>query len=300
LAPQHDTTRFDIPTVAFYGETDEWSTAALLHSEPLIERSRLHAWKIRPHRHSNLLQLFWLSEGHGLARFDTDALALNAPCIAVIPERCVHEFQWSHASEGYALSIASALTQELRSSLGLSNDAFRHATVLQAGDDARYLDMLFRRIQSEYSGEAQFQEAALESLVRALAVWIARHTSGEFRTSKPASRGSIHFSRFSKLVDEHHREHWNVNEYAHALGVSPSHLNAVCHRHGGTSAKRLIQARILLAARRELAYTDKSIADVAAALGFPDASYFTRFFRRSMRMTPREFRRRSGTHAGQH
>jgi AraC family transcriptional activator of pobA len=288
----------DVPTVAFYGETGDWSTAALLHSEPLFERSRMHAWRIRPHRHSNLVQLFWLSRGQGTAHFDAEARELTAPCIAVVPERCVHEFHWAQESVGFAISLESTLIQELRSQLGLGDDAFRHANVLEAGDDAGYLDMLFQHIQSEYRGEAELQEAALDSLVRALAVWIARHAPAQFALTAPASRGSIHFGRFSKLLERHHKEHWNVTDYAGSLGVSPSHLNTVCHEHGGASAKRLIQARVLLAARRELAYTDKSIADIASGLGFSDASYFTRFFKRSMQMTPKEYRRRSGTLAG--
>lgn len=296
MEPQ--TSHPDVPTVAFYGETGDWSTAALLHSEPLFERSRMHAWRIRPHRHSNLVQLFWLSGGHGTARFDADTRELSAPCIAVVPERCVHEFHWAQESVGFAISLESTLVRELRSQLGLSDDAFRHANVLEAGDDATYLDMLFDHIQSEYRGEADLHEAALDSLVRALAVWIARHAPAEFALTAPASRGSIHFARFSRLLDRHHKDHWNITDYADALGVSASHLNAICREHGGTSAKRLVQARVLLAARRELAYTDKSISDISTGLGFSDASYFTRYFRRSMQMTPKEFRRRSGTQAG--
>jgi len=232
--------RRDVPTVAFYGEAGDWSTAALLHSEPLFERSRMHAWRIRPHRHNNLVQLFWLSRGHGTARFDAEARELAAPCIAVIPERCVHEFDWSEESAGFAISLESTLVQELHSQLGLADEAFRHAGVLEAADDAGYLDMLFRHIQAEYSGEAELHEAALDSLIRALAVWIARQAPAGFALTAPASRGSIHFGRFAQLLDRHHKEHWNVTDYAGSLGVSPSHLNTICREHGGASAQRLI------------------------------------------------------------
>jgi AraC family transcriptional activator of pobA len=288
----------DVPSVAFYGEAGDWSTAALLHSEPLFERSRMHAWRIRPHRHDNLVQLFWLSAGQGTAIFDAEQIELVSPCIAVVPERCVHEFNWSQASIGFAISLASTLVNELRSQLGLGDTAFRNASVLEAGDDAGYLNVLFEQIQTEYRIDSELQEAALDSLVRALAVWIARHAPAEFATTSPASRGSIHFGRFSQLLDLHHEAHWSVTDYADALGLSASHLNSICQEHGGASAKKLIQARVLLAARRELAYTDKSIADIASGLGFTDASYFTRYFRRGIRMTPKEYRRRSGTQAG--
>jgi len=288
----------NVQTVAFYGEDGEWSTAALLHSEPLVERSRLHAWRISPHRHSSLVQVFWLAAGHGTARFDADVHELRAPCVAVVPENCVHEFDWSHDCDGFALSLASALVQELRTGPGLSDDCFGRTNVLDASDDPDYPDRLFRSIQDEYGNQAILREAALDSLIRTLAIWIARHLTNDDDRPAAGSRGSIHFSRFAALLDEHHKAQWNVADYAGAIGVSPSHLNSIAQQYGGGSAKRLIQNRLLLAARRQLTYTDKSIVDVARSVGFSDASYFTRFFKRSMHMTPKEYRRRSGTLAG--
>jgi len=287
----------EVPTVAFYGEAGDWSTAALLHSELLIERSSLHAWRIRPHRHSNLVQLFWLATGRGTARFDSQARWLESPCIAVVPERCVHEFEWSQDSTGFALSLACVLIHELHAQLGLSDSMFRQAAVLEVSEDTDYIDTLFRQIQTEYSCEQELREIALDSLARSLAVWIARRAPVRPR-SEPARRSKLHFGRFTSLLEQHHREQWTVAGYAHAIGVSASHLNAICQERAGASAKHLIQDRVLLAARRELAYTDKSITDVAASLGFAEASYFTRFFKRRMYMTPKQYRRHSGTYSG--
>ncbi len=286
--------RAEVPTVAFYGEAGDWSTAALLHSELLIERSSLHAWRIRPHRHNSLVQLFWLASGLGTARFDSQTRRLRAPCIAVVPERCVHEFEWSQDSTGFALSLASVLVHELRVQLGPGDTMFRHAAVIEVDEDTDDIDAMFRGIHNEYSREREFREIALESLVRTLAIGVARRMPKR-PLSSPARRSKMHFGRFTSLLEQHHREPWNVARYANALGVSPSHLNAICQERAGASAKRLIQDRVLLAARRELAYTDKSIADVAASLGFSEPSYFARFFRRCMDMTPKQYRRRSGT-----
>ena len=101
-----------------------------------------------------------------------------------------------------------------------------------------------------------------------------------------------------ELVDAHHKSSWNVADYADALGITPSHLNAVCRRTAGKPALSIVHARLLLAARRELVYTEKNIAGIAHHLGFADPSYFTRFFKRETGMTPGAFRRRSGTFDG--
>ncbi|HEX7080570.1 MAG TPA: AraC family ligand binding domain-containing protein [Gammaproteobacteria bacterium] len=255
-----------VPIVDFYGDASEWSTSALLHSEPLIERSRLHAWKIRPHRHSSLAQLFWLTRGAGEARFDGERYVLSAPCMAVVPELCVHEFEWAEDSDGYALSIASALVHDLRHRIGAPAGAFTEPEVLAASNDREYLDMLFSRIQEEYVHARPLKEALLESLVKALAIWVARH-GAPARHTENASRRALHYERFTELLERRHRSGWAVTDYAKALGITPAHLNAICRETTGSNALRLIHERVLLAARRELAYTDKSTPTSRPAWG---------------------------------
>lgn len=287
-----------VPTVDFYGDATQWSTSALLHSELLTERSLRHAWKIRPHRHSSIAQLFWLHSGSGTARFDGEPSELEAPCVAIVPELCVHEFEWRQGSTGFAMSIATGLVQELRREIGKHGGIFTDPAVVPAADDSAFVNGLFERIHYEYTQESAMKEIALDSLVRALAVWLARRTAPVRKRPEPANRANYHYDRFVRLVDRNYRSQWTVARYANEIGITPSHLNAICHELGGKSALRVIHDRVLLAARRELAYTEKSIGDVGADLGFSEPSYFTRFFKRQMEMTPKEFRRRSGTMVG--
>jgi AraC family transcriptional regulator, transcriptional activator of pobA len=287
-----------IPTVDFYGDATEWSTSALLHSEPLIERSRQHAWNIRPHRHLSLAQVFWLARGHGRSRFDAESYRLSAPCVAVIPERCVHEFEWDQDSDGFALSIASALVQDLHRQLGATGDALSAPAVLAAREDAGYVNTLFEAIHAEYASERALKEILLDGLIKALTVWIVRAAAPTHRAIEHKSRGSRHYERFTKLLEVHHGAQWTVAAYASEIGITPPHLNAICKQVGGTPALSVIHDRLLLAARRALSYTDKSIADVATSLGFSEPSYFARFFKRKMQMTPKQYRRGTGTVPG--
>jgi len=287
-----------IPTVDFYGDAKEWSMAALLHSEPLVERSAQHAWNIRPHRHSSLAQLFWLSRGHGTGRFDGESYRLVAPCVAVIPERCVHEFEWDQDSEGFALSLASTLVQELSRQLAPGGEPLSAPTVLAVGADAEYVNALFEAIHAEYINERPLKELSLDSLVKALAVWIARAAAPAHRAVEHSSRASRHYERFADLLERHAGASLTVAACAKEIGITAPHLNAVCKQIAGISALHLMHDRLLLGARRALSYTDKSIADVATGLGFSEPSYFARFFKRKMHMTPKQYRRRSGTVSG--
>lgn len=287
----------DIPVVDFYDDVETWPTSELIHCEPLAERSQRHDWRIHPHRHSQLTQLFFLQKGRGTARIDSIAYDLEAPCVLVIPERCVHEFTWAKNSAGFVLSITSLVNTELMRQLGEHGNVFATHAVVDASEDPAYVEMLFTSIQREYAGALALQELSLDYLIKLLAVWLARCTATESRSDTQSSRAGQHLKRFRKLVDEHHKSHWPVSKYGNAIGITPSHLNAICQQSAGQSALEIVHERLLLAARRDLVYTEKTIAGVSHKLGFADPSYFTRFFKRHTGLPPSQFRRQSGTHS---
>jgi len=59
------------------------------------------------------------------------------------------------------------------------------------------------------------------------------------------------------------------------------------------SAGQLIRDRIILEAKRLLVNADINISEIAYRLNFKDNSYFTKFFKKSVGLTPEEFRKYS-------
>jgi AraC-like DNA-binding protein len=58
----------------------------------------------------------------------------------------------------------------------------------------------------------------------------------------------------------------------------------------GVGAKDFIDRRVVLEARRLLAHSDRSAAQIATQLGFSSASNFTKFFRQRTGASPIVFR----------
>lgn len=285
-----------IPSVDFYGKEDTWPTSERLHSEPLVDRSAHHNWVIRPHRHSNQLQLFLLLRGSGVAQLDSVRHELTAPGVIIVPERCVHEFEWSSTSRGYVLSIASSLLAELKARSSRFADVLGKADFYGLEPDTN-LASAARRIHQEYEGDGPLRELALETHLMEIAIGLARAARLTVDTVSRSGPGRRHFRRFLRLLESHHKDQWSVARYAGALGISAPHLNAICKRYGGRSPLHIVHERLMLAAKRGLAYTDVSVAGVARNLGFADPAYFTRFFRRAEGVTPSVFRRQTGTQA---
>ena len=96
--------------------------------------------------------------------------------------------------------------------------------------------------------------------------------------------------RYRSLLELHFRRHQPIGFYADALGVTPDHLGRTCRATSGLGALDLLHERMLLEARRMLAYTPVPVTGVAQQLGFEDPGYFSRFFTRRAGLSPSAYR----------
>ncbi|WP_431277962.1 AraC family transcriptional regulator [Leifsonia poae] len=83
-----------------------------------------------------------------------------------------------------------------------------------------------------------------------------------------------------------------VPDLARLVGVSPSHLTALFRRATGGGVLAHHTALRMGRARQLLDTTDATIAEVARDVGYDDAFYFSRHFRRYHGMSPSSFRSR--------
>ncbi|MFZ4927966.1 helix-turn-helix domain-containing protein [Chryseobacterium sp. Mn2064] len=96
---------------------------------------------------------------------------------------------------------------------------------------------------------------------------------------------------FKKLVDEHFSTWNSIGQYASHLGISAKHLTEVIKEETGNTALQIIHERILLESQYLLKHTTCSIKECAHQLGFETASYFSRFFKRYLMISPNDYRK---------
>ncbi|HWG70460.1 MAG TPA: helix-turn-helix domain-containing protein, partial [Steroidobacteraceae bacterium] len=125
-----------------------------------------------------------------------------------------------------------------------------------------------------------------------LAAATAAHGTPHGATPIQGSRDALRLQRFRYLIEAQYLRHWPVRRYARRLALSETNLNRLCRRLAGCTAFEMIQQRLALEARRRLVYGASAVSAVAGELGFRDAAYFSRFFRRHGGVSPVEFRRR--------
>ncbi|MDO0924833.1 AraC family transcriptional regulator [Streptomyces sp. TG1A-8] len=98
------------------------------------------------------------------------------------------------------------------------------------------------------------------------------------------------FTRFRDAVEKGFATNHSVSAYADALGYSRRTLVRAVRAATGGTPKGFIDKRVVLEAKRLLAHTDMPIGRVGAAVGFPDAANFSKFFQLHTGQTPVVFR----------
>ncbi len=98
-----------VPVFKLYGETQHWPTPDLLHCESIPERSQLHNWLIRPHRHADLVHILFISQGEVELALEGTSHQLQGVVAIIVPAMAIHGFRFSPDVQGHIITLAKPL-----------------------------------------------------------------------------------------------------------------------------------------------------------------------------------------------
>ena len=252
-----------IPVFKLYGEHQPWPTPDMMHCETIAARSTLHNWEIRPHQHHGLFQLLYLKAGQARIRADDDELDMQAGQVLLVPQMCIHGFNFAPHAEGHVLTLAYPLLARVGGNASELLLRLRrpYLHTLPPGEEGDGLRMHFSIIDREYRQAASHRELLLESLLAGMLAWLARQIvpPAPQPLQPGAARGPRHFGRFCQLIEAEYSTPSMRFPGMPAALASPRAPECLVRQASRQSALELIHERLLLEARRSLAYSARSV-----------------------------------------
>jgi AraC-like DNA-binding protein len=248
----------------------------------------------QPHAH-NFYLLLYVTQGHGTHTIDLVSYDLQPGCLFFMTPGQVHHWQLSDDAEGYVVLFETDFyLSRYPGNRLFEYPFFNHAypPVLYLPEGETDIQLLMERMWMEHTTPAPQQDEVFRSYLHICLELAARRFSASPSAPEPDEPRHAQqvLREFGASINQQFRSHREVQHYADQLHVSPNHLNALCRRQLGKTASSFIQERVLIEARRLLRHTDATVTQVADALGFEDASYFSRYFRKHTGLTAEAFR----------
>ncbi|MBL3550056.1 helix-turn-helix domain-containing protein [Chryseobacterium sp. KMC2] len=234
------------------------------------------------HRH-NFFEIIWFSKVPENSRLELDFeshLLRNGQICIIAPGQVFN--MRLQGEKGYVLAVTREIFKE----------ACAIESILTGGTAPFSLDpqsekactAIISLMEQEYKGASRIE--LLKTYLRAFCIIIAE----QINLQDPLMKDRQRIQKLISLIEEHYTVHRDTGFYADKIKVSSHHLNDIVRLSRATTIKKMVAQRLLLEAKRELSFGALTVKEIAFKLGFSDASYFSRFFKKHTGDNPDSFR----------
>ncbi len=169
----------------------------------------------------------------------------------------------------------------------LAENPIVHANDTIASYMADYFALLGRITTGPYPPDTNMARNILNNLLYVVNRMYIRLQLGSDRAR---SRAEEICHRLVQLVFEHYAHERRAQFYADKMGISLQHLSTTVKQVTGRNVMDIIAHVVMVDVKAKLKSTNMTVQEIAYSLNFPNPSFFGKYFKRHMGMTPQEYR----------
>jgi len=273
-------------------EPDEFSGSKLFRVYNFEGTLPVHSDLLIPHRKDHYLFAFlrkggmrqWLDMKPYILKDNT--LYFYHPGRIIVKEEA--NLLWSTAIAFTPEFLAMQENASLSKLPLIQNPEQAHELLLKE-QDIEFMEDIMSKIVAENKSPSEWQQRMLSAYVSLMMTYLSRLYTEQYKGSN-TSADQLLLKKFHTRINESFQELHEVGDYATLLNISAGHLSEVVKNQSGKPAIKHIHERLVMEARRLLFHTNNPMKEIAFDLGFSDASYFNRFFKRETGDTPAGYR----------
>lgn len=191
------------------------------------------------------------------------------------------------------INVESQLFMRKNPCVSLSGEQCAHFEYL--------LNNLWDRINAEdcQKENVQYQHLKLE-LIKSMGQTICYEILNMYFTNQPLQplqqgKKDVVFQNFMLSLFRFYRKERNVSFYARMQHITPRYFSAIIKEKTGDSALQWIVRMVITEAKQLLEESDLSIKEIADQLNFPTQSFFGKYFKQYVGVSPKEYKNNAAT-----
>jgi AraC-like DNA-binding protein len=245
-------------------------TISLRFCERFDEKSKI--WNLKEHSHP-YLEIIYFIEGKARVATGGDIFDVALFDLLVYPPGVTHRETLDSGSRQEIVCLWLELGH--RATLPHS---------FKLSDDGGELGWLCQSAHKNHVERGEHFLELEEHLLRSLLLFI------EQKVSLAGPSRSAALDRCRVYIDEHWAEDFDIERLAQVAYVTPSYLSRLFRKHLDTTPMRYRNSVRIEKAKHLLLIKSASVEEIADALGFADAKYFSQLFKSITSFTPSQFR----------
>ena len=191
------------------------------------------------------------------------------------------------------INVESQLFMRKNPCVSLSGEQCAHFEYL--------LNNLWDRINAEdcQKENVQYQHLKL-ALIKSMGQTICYEILNMYFTNQPLQplqqgKKDVVFQNFMLSLFRFYRKERDVSFYARMQHITPRYFSAIIKEKTGDSALQWIVRMVITEAKQLLEESDLSIKEIADQLNFPTQSFFGKYFKQYVGVSPKEYRNNAAT-----
>lgn len=246
---------------------------------------------------SKYYKIYWIEEGYGEYQIDFKSFKVENAGLFFLSPGQILTVESEKVKSGYQISFdrefycVETHGKEIACNGVLFNNVHRATVIPISKEEAPVFQQVLQSMMKELANPGPAHREMLETYLRMLLIQALRRYDIEQQNNEVKEEEVNRLVRdFIALVEKHFRTTHSVSAFAEMLFVSPKSLAKRLNALNYKKPTEIIRDRILLQAKRDLRFTNKSIKEIAFELGFEDPGYFTRIFKKAEAVSPQQYR----------
>nr|WP_155598596.1 helix-turn-helix domain-containing protein [Zobellia amurskyensis] len=245
----------------------------------------------QPHR-ITFFALMIITNGKGVHQVDLKDYAIKEGSVLKIAKGQVHAFQPNFQYSGYLVVFTEdfVLRYFSKSSINYISHLYNYHISEPLVENSTFNNIFLEQLREEFESDNTYaQKEIISKLLEIYLLRLERHAHKTPLDNLNTTHQTLFFN-FKDLVEKNYVTTRNVKDYADMLFISTKHLNKIVKEFTLNTAKHFIDNFVILETKRAIVSTDYSLKEVGYAVGFDEVTNFTKFFKKHMGTTPKQFK----------